>query len=150
VVSLLLERGANIEAKNKVPAFAGFRLFGIIMLITTVTPSIVQNNSTPLHLAAYNGHKEVVSLLLERGANIEAKDKVSNLCYLTFDFPPIPQKLSSISCAHVLTLNATFLPDSAFYVLLSGGYSVDFCGGKGLQGRCKTVSGERGEGNCEV
>ncbi len=30
----------------------------------------------PLHYAAQNGHASVVTLLLERGANIEAKDRV--------------------------------------------------------------------------
>ena len=32
---------------------------------------------TALHNAAYEGHLEVVSLLLDRGANIESKNNVS-------------------------------------------------------------------------
>ena len=36
-----------------------------------------QAGLTPLHRAAGNGHKDVAALLLERGANKEAKDKVS-------------------------------------------------------------------------
>jgi ankyrin repeat protein len=32
----------------------------------------VQNDSTPLHLAAINGHVGCVALLVERGANTEA------------------------------------------------------------------------------
>ncbi len=35
-----------------------------------------QKGSTALHMASENGHKAVVRLLLERGANIEAKSKV--------------------------------------------------------------------------
>ena len=49
-VSVLLERGANINAKNK-------------------------DGQTALHGAAKNGHAETVSVLLDRGADIEAEDK---------------------------------------------------------------------------
>jgi ankyrin repeat protein len=36
-----------------------------------------QDYEQPIHFAAKNGHKEVVSLLLDRGADINAKNKVS-------------------------------------------------------------------------
>jgi ankyrin repeat protein len=48
----------------------------------TFAPSDVLNHLlqdgwlTPLHLAAKNGRMTIVSLLLERGANIHAKDEV--------------------------------------------------------------------------
>ena len=48
-VQLLLERGAEIEARNKI-------------------------NCTPLHYAAWKNITESVKLLLERGADIEARD----------------------------------------------------------------------------
>ena len=36
-----------------------------------------QDGRTPLHYAALNGHKDVAALLLERGADKEAKNNVS-------------------------------------------------------------------------
>jgi ankyrin repeat protein len=50
VVAILLDRGADIEAKD-------------------------ETDWTPLIYAARNGHKEVVELLLDRGANIESEDE---------------------------------------------------------------------------
>ena len=50
VVQLLLEKGANVEAKNKY-------------------------RETALHGAARGGHEAVVRLLLEKGADVEAKSK---------------------------------------------------------------------------
>ena len=54
VVKLLLERGAELEAKDN-------------------------SGQTPLVWAARNGHEAVVKLLLERGAKLEAKDNDSSL-----------------------------------------------------------------------
>ena len=38
---------------------------------------IYQSLRTPLHEAAFNGHTDVMKVLLAAGANIEAKDEVS-------------------------------------------------------------------------
>jgi ankyrin repeat protein len=35
-----------------------------------------QDNNTPLHFAAFKGHASIVMLLLERGADMAAKDEV--------------------------------------------------------------------------
>ena len=40
----------------------------------------VQDGETPLHDAAYNGHTAIAALLLKKGADVHAKDKVSGCC----------------------------------------------------------------------
>jgi predicted LPLAT superfamily acyltransferase len=49
-VQLLLDRGADIEAKN-------------------------EKEETVLQIAAWHGHKEVVQILLDRRANFKAEDQ---------------------------------------------------------------------------
>ena len=43
----------------------------------SLTPSAHQYDQTPLHLAALNGHLSVIELLVAKGAEVEAKDRVS-------------------------------------------------------------------------
>ena len=40
--------------------------------------TLLQDGSSPLHCAAFNGHTAVVTLLLDRHADIEAKTNVSS------------------------------------------------------------------------
>ena len=40
---------------------------------------VIQNDWTALMNAAYNGHREVVELLIQHGADVNAKDKVRNV-----------------------------------------------------------------------
>ena len=44
--------------------------------VVSLTCSIIQNNETPLDLASYKGHHNVVELLLAAGASSDLQDKV--------------------------------------------------------------------------
>ena len=85
VVSLLLEMGADIQAVDMVRASLKENSDFVVLswLLTVVDlawlsssyePILQEQRRTPLHNAAYRGHAEVVSLLLEKGADIQAED----------------------------------------------------------------------------
>ena len=46
--------------------------------VVTCGPAMLQRLGTALVRAAWRGHKDTVELLLDRGANLEAKDYVSS------------------------------------------------------------------------
>ena len=74
-MKLFLEKGANIEARDKVN-------FDLSSFFLNVFISISYNSEhqkyglTPLHRASHYGNDKIVKLLLENGANIEAKNSV--------------------------------------------------------------------------
>jgi len=74
MVSLLLEKGANIESKTR-------------------------DGLTPLHCAARSGHEQVVDMMLERGAPISSKTKVRS-----GGFPGLLDPLIYITQETVLTV----------------------------------------------
>ena len=68
IVTLLLEKGAQINAQDRVC---------LHMIISFVLfDQFVQRWNTPLRLANQSGYREVVSLLLEKGGQIDAPDRV--------------------------------------------------------------------------
>ena len=82
VVEYLVERGADIEAKNKV--------CDVIISYETIHTShmkiyiyimceMYQDGFTPLIWTARNGHLPMVEYLVERGADMEAKGFVSDV-----------------------------------------------------------------------
>jgi ankyrin repeat protein len=81
IVSLLLEKGADIEAKFTVRKFKFVFVtvcsLGFPALIVLCLQLVIQDGQTMLHLASYHGYVEVVSFLLEKGADIGARDKVT-------------------------------------------------------------------------
>ena len=47
---------------------------------TSLTCALIQASDTALRTASFNGHKDVVRLLITRGATVDIKDKVSRSC----------------------------------------------------------------------
>jgi ankyrin repeat protein len=80
VVKLLLEKGADIEAKDFYPtshpvAVGSDKTDMDLQLAVNAAPKREGfRDKTPLHCAAEEGHEATVKLLLEKGADIEAKD----------------------------------------------------------------------------
>ena len=81
VVQYLIEKGANIEAKDPndcrpLHYAANFGLFHLVNSLIGKGADIEAKNSdneTPLYLACQNGFILIVTFLVEKGANIEAK-----------------------------------------------------------------------------
>ncbi|KAH7173109.1 hypothetical protein DER46DRAFT_596919 [Fusarium sp. MPI-SDFR-AT-0072] len=83
IVKLLLEEGADIEAKDsqfgRTPLSwaTGNGHEAIVKLLLEKDANVESKDKygwAPLSLAAENGHEAIVKLLLEKGANVEAKD----------------------------------------------------------------------------
>ncbi len=51
----------------------------ITTIYLTIFSSYLQDDSTPLHIAARDGNEAIVESLLDHGASIDLKNKVCNL-----------------------------------------------------------------------
>ena len=103
VVALLLDRGADIEARDDIPSQISWEavlaktLLGVLSLsLVAINPdtaadrgrefgkvlykpvSLDISENTPLHLAAWRNNPEVVALLLDRGADVEARNEIGS------------------------------------------------------------------------
>lgn len=77
MVALLLDRGAQIDAKTKVRrqlCCGAPKCPAVSQCLSFVCPR--QDGLTPLHCAARSGHDRAVEILLDRGAPILARTKV--------------------------------------------------------------------------
>ena len=83
VVSVLLDRGANMEAQTEV-SDSSFDNNNFIYLSSSHFECLYlfwQDQWTPLHVACKNGHKDVVLVLLDHGVNVEAQNEVSDFSF---------------------------------------------------------------------
>ena len=85
MLSALLDRGANVEAKSKEKLYSALHYAALgdsvsalrRLLATQASRDVVDaEGNTPLHLAAAKGHKQPLELLILRGANKNAANKV--------------------------------------------------------------------------
>ena len=75
-VSFLVERGAEVDARNQVRC----------MHLTECSECGMQDERTPLHMCALHGNAETAELLVNLGALRDAVDKVTNaVCVLGVD-----------------------------------------------------------------
>jgi len=82
VVELLVDKGANLDAQDKLGWTALQRAADnghgeVVKLLVEKGANLEAQDTygrTALHLAAQGGHGEVVKLLVEKGANLEAQD----------------------------------------------------------------------------
>ena len=71
-VELLIKHNARVNLTTKVSLLQQLSMF----VLKAVIHAIIQNDWTPLHVAAQYNRSRVAQLLIDNGANIEAKTKV--------------------------------------------------------------------------
>ena len=69
---ILITKGADINAKTII--FQTIELLFSIKIMQNIVRKLNMKNNTPLHYAVKNQSKEMVELLITKGADINAKD----------------------------------------------------------------------------
>ena len=87
IASVLLANNANVGAQEKVSDF-GFVNDGFVFIVISflIMYLFEQDQWTPLHLACFNGHKDVASVLLAHNANVGAQNNVRDFGFVNDDF----------------------------------------------------------------
>jgi ankyrin repeat protein len=81
VVDLLVDAGANKDAQNKVREnnSSCLKVVDELIFLRTVSISFVaKTEATALYIASQNGHAAVVQVLVDAGADKDARNKVSD------------------------------------------------------------------------
>ena len=81
IVSLLLDHGADVEAKNEVSPVR-------IMNCRSLSSRCCQDENGPLHFACDTSCSTIVSLLLKKGAAVDDKNEVGTRTVDHFEGPP--------------------------------------------------------------
>ena len=83
IVDVLLDRGAEVDLHEAAALGRTDELRQLVGRSTKRANAFSEDGFTPLHLAAYFGHRDEVELLLDRGADIEARSRNRHLRAVT-------------------------------------------------------------------
>ena len=76
IVQILLEKGANVDIATEVLLLIVSFFFSLSHFFLFFFLN-VKTGATPLHIAAFKGHEQIVQILLEKGnSNVDLETKV--------------------------------------------------------------------------
>lgn len=75
IAKLLLEKGARLDINAAAMAGVEDRVIALLAEDAKRTGEYSHDGWTPLHLAAFFGHKKCAEILLEQGANVHARSR---------------------------------------------------------------------------